>query len=920
MDPQTNQDPSAAPADPPSAPASPSGAPASARRDMAAARGSLTRRTLIKMAFRIAVVLIATTAIGYYHLVSGVTGEALGQLKKYVAARGERERTIFALAVDNNKTLREAFLERLAKAEGTDPKEEHDRFAAPWPDGTRRNDPATFNTKTDVQTFIGKNVELTPELRRRSIVARDLLLVYGPAWNNRFPNLYINFPENIVHAYWPEVPWIKNTPADMSIMGEEFMWAADAAHNPKRDTVWTGLYYDQTAAAWMISCLTPVYRGEQMIAVIGADVLLNDLLARTIDEQFRGTKNIIFRTDGRLIAHPDRMDAIKEKLGVFNIHESGDEALKRVFSLATAAAPDETIVDNPEAEEYIAVTRLPEPDYLFVTLLPKSVINQNALGMARTFLLLGLVALLIEIVLMYDVLRRQISTPLAELMAATERVRGGDLNIELNTSSKDEIGHLSASFNQMAREIDVREKSMKAAEDEATRLSKSLARTNEELAQSLARAEETARLKSEFLANVSHELRSPLNAIVNIPDGLLEEFVREEAFRCSACSNDFAPDPGEQIEPDAVCPECGAKGTLKKKPIVRFDGDPEEAVKHLTAISTSGHHLMRVVNDVLDFSKLEAGKMTLLLEPVVVSDLLRTVSSTLSPLADQKGIKLTIAEVDPRATFRADTVKCAQILMNLVANAIKFSDAGSEVEIGWKDEVTAYVFFVRDHGIGIAPEDQAIIFESFRQADGTPTRKFGGTGLGLTITQRLVAMHGGSIWVESEVGKGSTFYVKLPIDGPGAAIEAESVRWTLEPAAPTREDRVVLVVDDEPVAIETIRLALRDQPLRVVGTTDPRRVEALIAQHSPELVILDLMMPRVSGLAILRELRGRKDVTAPVLVCSAYHANEEIVASFGAKWLGKPWSNQELVRIVSELVMTKCHADSRQEEVSHEKN
>jgi signal transduction histidine kinase/ActR/RegA family two-component response regulator len=885
---------------------------------MAEARGSLTRRTLVKMAIRIAAVLIATTAIGYYHLVSGVTAETLGQLKKYVVARGQHERTIFALAVDNNETLRRAFLARLAKMEGSDPKEEHDRFAVPWPDGTRRNDPA-FDSKTDVQTFIGKNVELTPELRRRAIAARDLLLAYGPAWNNRFPNLYINFPENMVQVYWPEVPWIKNTPADMSIMGEEFMWAADAAHNPKREAVWTGLYYDQGADAWMISCLTPVYRGDQLIAVLGSDVLLNDLLARTIEERIQGTKNIVFRTDGRLVAHPDKMDAIKEKLGAFSIHESGDEALKRVFQLATAAAPDEAILDNPEADEYIAVARLPEPDYLFVTVLPKAVINQNALGMARTFLLLGLLALLIEILIMYDVLRRQISAPLAELMAATERVRGGDLNIDLKASRRDELGHLAASFNRMAREIDVREKSMKAAEDEATRLSKSLARTNEELAQSLARAEESARLKSEFLANVSHELRSPLNAIVNIPDGLLEEFVREEALRCSACSNDFAPDPGEEIEPDAVCPECGANGTLKKRPIVRFDGDPEEAVRHLQAISTSGHHLMRVVNDVLDFSKLEAGKMTLLLEPVAVSDLLRTVSSTLKPLADQKDIALKVAEVDPRVTFRADTVKCAQILMNLVANAIKFSDPGSDIEIGWRDEDASYVFFVRDRGIGIAPEDQAIIFESFRQADGTPTRKFGGTGLGLTITQRLVTMHGGSIWVESELGKGSTFYVKLPVEGPGTVTEAKNVRWIDAPPAPKKQERVVLVVDDEPVAIETIRLALRDQPLRVVGTTDPRRVEALIAQHSPELVILDLMMPRISGLTILRELRGRQGAAAPVLVCSAYHANEEIVASFGARWLGKPWSNQELVRIVSELVMTKCETDSR-EEVSHEKN
>jgi two-component system response regulator MprA len=134
-----------------------------------------------------------------------------------------------------------------------------------------------------------------------------------------------------------------------------------------------------------------------------------------------------------------------------------------------------------------------------------------------------------------------------------------------------------------------------------------------------------------------------------------------------------------------------------------------------------------------------------------------------------------------------------------------------------------------------------------------------------------------------------------------------------------RQEGLVLVVDDEPVDIEMLRIALRDQPLKIIGTTDPSKVRSLIAKYSPDLLILDLMMPRISGLTILRDLRSKNDAAVPVLVCSAYSANEETVTSLGATWLGKPWDRQKLVRVVSELVTSK-HKTHSAEEMHREEN
>jgi signal transduction histidine kinase len=186
-------------------------------------------------------------------------------------------------------------------------------------------------------------------------------------------------------------------------------------------------------------------------------------------------------------------------------------------------------------------------------------------------------------------------------------------------------------------------------------------------------------------------------------------------------------------------------------------------------------HLLDVVSSILDFSKLEAGRMELDLADVDLSQLLEDVVSPLKHLAQTQGVELLLAPVPAGGLLRGDRVKIAQIVVNLVGNAIKFSDGRGRVRVEAEDEAAFYVIRVSDQGIGIAPQDRQRIFESFSQVDSGNTRKFGGTGLGLAITKRFVDLHGGSIAVESEPGKGSTFIVRLPKAGPAAA-RAESRR------------------------------------------------------------------------------------------------------------------------------------------------
>ena len=291
------------------------------------------------------------------------------------------------------------------------------------------------------------------------------------------------------------------------------------------------------------------------------------------------------------------------------------------------------------------------------------------------------------------------------------------------------------------------------------------ARLYSKLEKALVEAKESERVKSEFLARTSHELRTPLNSIINLPEGLLTLFHSQNVAICSTCQEIFELEADETVNGASVCPACSADGSLALQKRWSFDGELGELPRHLENVVTSGRHLLKVVDDILDISKLEAGKMVVRPEEIKLQDVFRDIYAQASPLSAQKGIPLTVPTVSLTVVLVADRVKLVQIFLNLIGNALKFSDEGSPVDLTVELFPDKVVICVRDQGIGIPKHEQKKIFDSFHQAEAGATRKYGGTGLGLTITKQLVELHGGRIWVESVEGKGSAFFVELPKRG-----------------------------------------------------------------------------------------------------------------------------------------------------------
>jgi PAS domain S-box-containing protein len=359
------------------------------------------------------------------------------------------------------------------------------------------------------------------------------------------------------------------------------------------------------------------------------------------------------------------------------------------------------------------------------------------------------------------------------------------------------------------------------------------------------RIESASQAKSEFLANMSHELRTPLNSVIGF-----SEVLQEKTF-------------GELNEKQA-----------------RYVGN----------ILTSGKHLLGLINDILDLSKVEAGKIELKYEEFPLPDLLSESQTLVSTMASKKSISLESKVEEGISKFTADPTRFKQIMYNLLSNAIKFTPDGGRVSIHTKSSADMTQISVEDTGIGIKKEDQEKIFEEFYQVDSSYARQYQGTGLGLALTKRLVELHRGNIWVESEVGKGSKFTFTIPLHPK----EAPKI---IEEMPPVEEKPLILVVEDEKQASELLTLYLDEGGYQVAHAFDGVEAIRKAKELKPFAITLDIILPKRDGLDVLQELKSMpetKDI--PVIIISIVD-NKELGFSLGATdYLVKPIDKAELIQ------------------------
>ncbi len=420
---------------------------------------------------------------------------------------------------------------------------------------------------------------------------------------------------------------------------------------------------------------------------------------------------------------------------------------------------------------------------------------------------------------------------------------------------------------RLDRELSETKKSLETLnqmlEQKVIERTETLERMNREL-------EKANELKGRFIANMSHELRTPLNSIIGFSDILLEETFGE------------------------------------------LNNDQKRYIKN---IQSSGKHLLELINNVLDLSKIDSGRYELQYETFFVEDVINEVVETMKPMAESKSLNIII-NIDPEIdTLTADRVKVKQILYNLLSNAIKFTPEGGSVSISAsKDRINdeeAVRFAIKDTGVGIPPDDLDRIFDEFEQIDTSLSRQYGGVGLGLTLTKRLVELHGGTISVESTLGKGSTFYFSLPVakevkeevvEEKEEFIEAVQLNypWTKKDAP------LILVVEDDKATIELLTIHLTQAGYKVAHAYNGEEAIEKARTLRPFAITLDVMLPKKDGWEVLQELKiDETTANIPVIIHSIVD-NKDLAFALGATdYILKPLDKDILLEKLNEIAATK---------------
>ncbi|WP_428262376.1 response regulator [Haliangium sp.] len=494
----------------------------------------------------------------------------------------------------------------------------------------------------------------------------------------------------------------------------------------------------------------------------------------------------------------------------------------------------------------------------------------------RTIAIITSAVTTVLVLLVTFLVARSISRPISRLTGLVQRIAEGDLDQQIVPTTHDELAVLGHWFNTMTSEL---RKTYSTIEDKVRVRTRELEDANAALRRARNAAEAANRAKSSFLANMSHELRTPLNAVLGYAELLIED--------------------------------------------ARDDGDAQRATD-LERIAQAGQHLLALISDVLDLSKIEAGRQELVIEDVDVQALVDSAVTSVRPRIDKNHNQLQVEFGDDLGTAKVDARKLRQILINLVGNAAKFTENGTIRVVVAREGDDQLSFAISDTGIGIPESKFAHLFQAFEQLDTSTTRRYGGTGLGLALSQRLAMLMGGRISVRSEVGRGSTFTLQLPaqvmasapglpasLSPPPDAVPAPTSDAVPEPTSIDGADVQIVVVDDGSDARQLLRRILESAGYSVVCTGDGEAGVRLARQHKPEVVLLDIKMPGVDGWATLAALKSdARTADIPVIIVSIVDDKERGFVLGASEYLLKPLERSKLLSAVRRFAHDPSQSNS----------
>jgi signal transduction histidine kinase/CheY-like chemotaxis protein len=558
--------------------------------------------------------------------------------------------------------------------------------------------------------------------------------------------------------------------------------------------------------------------------------------------------------DGKTIAHPD-------KESVFNVVVTDYDWGKDIVSKQNGFVK----YTMQGSYKIACFKKMKDLQWVVVATVGEDEIFAPARKLQLINLAITILFIIIAIYFISKLYKRIIQIPLNYLMEGISRFGRGELVGEIKLKTRDEFNNLAETFNKMADELRTTTTSIDNLNKEVAERIK--AEAEAKLAST--KLEQANKAKSEFLANMSHEIRTPMNAILGF---------------------------GELLSEENLIPE---------------------QKKYVDIILSSGKGLLQIINDILDFSKIEAGKLKMEIVDCSLVQMLDEIRSLFLLMCRQKNIDFDVLYCSELPQMiRTDPVRLRQCLVNLLGNAIKFTEKGHvylNVGLETIDKTPCIRFDVEDTGIGIPPDKQRLIFDPFTQADSSTTRKFGGTGLGLTITRQIVKLLDGQISVCSEVGRGSVFTVELPV---GVDISQQSTVNRYEaPQQALKDSHVsslpvsghVLVAEDAKANQMLVRILLQKMGLQVTIVEDGQQAVDRVRSETFDLILMDMQMPVMNGYEAAREIKTM-GISTPIIAITAHAMKGDEEKCFDAGcdgYLAKPIEKSKLVEVLQKYITGK---------------
>ena len=716
---------------------------------------SLTVKTMIWLGFPVIGISGLAIVFVYFHTLQGAEFQLRQDLQRHLRDRSRHDQDIFQLAEANHKILKTALLEQLKQPIPSDVETRFDSLIYRWNDGTGRNFPQgkplnSFPSYRLANIFIGAQVQLNDIQKQHVLIFNQLCEQYGRAFYSRFNNTWINGSQNISVGYSPDSLWAFEAASTTDITKEEYGLLATIAQNPDRSPRWTSIYFDRPAARWMISLITPVddSRGNH-VATIGNDIILNDLMEVTLQDKFPNSYNLIFQDNGQIIVHPNRMDELKASDGKLNLQGIDDPEFKRIFQHAKLLNESVEIIKDPQGKSFWAITKINGPNWYWVTVYPQSELTMKALISTTPLVILGFLALLTELFLLYQILRRNVHLPLAKLAIATESLARGNFEMQLETERRDEIGSLARSFSSMASQLkasfsqlatynETLETQVQTRTQELENILMDLQLTQSQLVQS-----EKMSSLGQMVAGIAHEVNNPIGFVhgnLEYAESYLQLLIKHiELFHAQSTVPIEIQDHAETIDLAFV---------------------QKDFPKLLASMKMGTSRIQEIVSSLRNFSRLDG-------VDIKASDLHKGLDSTLLILHHRLKRSPQIPIVLEKNYGDLPLVNCFpgllnQVFMNIIGNAI---DALGPIDTAKITITSKHIdnyaeIIISDNGLGIPEALIEKLFDPF-----FTTKEIGkGTGLGLSISHQIVVdRHHGTLVCRSSP-EGTQFAIRIPID------------------------------------------------------------------------------------------------------------------------------------------------------------